>query len=291
MRKFRHLSNNDKRLDRNVDFKFALRFTMCIYDKNAVATFIPKNACSTLRYSIAAHNGFADQNSVSWVHNNNTSFNATIRELVKASYKFVFVRCPYKRTVSAYLDKIVNHKYRALNNEPLFGKSLVETSWSDRLIDGAYAKLGKQWRIDPRYEKRLQTMTFRQFIDLIEVSPRHKLDQHWRPQMDFLIYREYDDIFITDNMQVASETLLEKIGLEILDTRAIIQHSKSNHSREEIDAADMRAVELFEMLESGVVPDYRRFYDAKINNKFKNIYADDIELIRKSFGEQYLAIK
>ena len=51
--RFDHLS-----IDENEIYNFSLNHALSIYSLDAVCTFIPKNACSSLRFSIAIHNGF-----------------------------------------------------------------------------------------------------------------------------------------------------------------------------------------------------------------------------------------
>ena len=59
-------------VSQNKSYTFSLAYTLSIYPLDAVYTFIPKNACSTLRYSIAIANGFlgdiSDIKSVSYTH-------------------------------------------------------------------------------------------------------------------------------------------------------------------------------------------------------------------------------
>ena len=56
-------------------YTFSLAYTLSIYPLDAVYTFIPKNACSALRYSIAIANGFlGDISDINWIHDNNRTF-------------------------------------------------------------------------------------------------------------------------------------------------------------------------------------------------------------------------
>ena len=57
-------------LSQNNVYTFSSKCTLSIYPLGAVCTFIPKNACSTLRYSIAFANGFLSEISdVNWKFN------------------------------------------------------------------------------------------------------------------------------------------------------------------------------------------------------------------------------
>lgn len=107
-RKLNHVSGTISNLSRNNEFQFALRHTLQIYTSNAIYSFIPKNACSTMRYSIAKTNGFIEgEKDINWIHNNNKTFNSDLKSLIVADYTFVILRCPYSRLASVFLDKFV----------------------------------------------------------------------------------------------------------------------------------------------------------------------------------------
>ena len=90
-------------------YAFSLEHSLSIYPLDAVYTFIPKNACSTLRYSIAIANGFlGDISDIDWIHQNNPTFMSTQREVALASYTFVVLRCPYTRVASCFLNQVVD---------------------------------------------------------------------------------------------------------------------------------------------------------------------------------------
>ena len=90
-------------------YNWSSNYTLSIYPINAVCTFIPKNACSTLRFSIAVRNGFIrDKMDIDWIHNNNGTFKSTQREVSRARYTFIILRCPFTRIASCFLDKIVD---------------------------------------------------------------------------------------------------------------------------------------------------------------------------------------
>src|SRR5690606_5133059 len=77
--------------------------TSCIY------SFIPKNACTTMRYSLALSSGcIRGRQDFDWIHNNNWTFSASFRDLVSAESSFVILRCPFSRLASFFLDKVVD---------------------------------------------------------------------------------------------------------------------------------------------------------------------------------------
>ena len=57
----RQLRNTTKKtvsIDKISDNNYSKNHTLSIYSIDAIYTLIPKNACSTMRYSIALANGF-----------------------------------------------------------------------------------------------------------------------------------------------------------------------------------------------------------------------------------------
>ena len=96
----------------NDQYTFSSSYCLSIYPINAAYTFIPKNACSSLRFSVAVANGFlADLSDIEWIHWNNQTFIASQREVCLASYTFVILRCPFTRVASSFLDLIVEASF------------------------------------------------------------------------------------------------------------------------------------------------------------------------------------
>lgn len=108
MHKIRQLKNAKIELvplNKNERYNFSGSHSLSIYPIDAVYTFIPKNACSTLRYSIAIANGFIENKSnIDWIHSNNKTFISTLQEIAQAKYTFTVLRCPFTRVASSYLD-------------------------------------------------------------------------------------------------------------------------------------------------------------------------------------------
>ena len=58
MRKVNHAKENNGSVAKNKNFQWSLYHSLAIYNLDSIYTFIPKNACSTMRFSIAVQNGF-----------------------------------------------------------------------------------------------------------------------------------------------------------------------------------------------------------------------------------------
>src|SRR5690606_1619014 len=105
-RTLRHTRNSIEFLGLNEKFGLARGHALRFFRQNAVYTFIPKNACSTMRLTLALENGcIRDETEHQWIHANNPTFRAQLPDLICADYTFVILRDPFRRVVSCFLDK------------------------------------------------------------------------------------------------------------------------------------------------------------------------------------------
>ncbi|TAL45777.1 MAG: hypothetical protein EPN89_11775, partial [Methylovulum sp.] len=81
-RPFKYSSASYVNLSKNQQHQFAQGHALRIYNSNSIYSFIPKNACSTMRVSLAIANGCIadtdklDELDFNWIHNNNDTFRA-----------------------------------------------------------------------------------------------------------------------------------------------------------------------------------------------------------------------
>ena len=234
-------------------YTFSLEYTLSIYPLDAVYTFIPKNACSTLRYSIAIANGFlGDISDIDWIHQNNPTFMSTQREVALASYTFVVLRCPYTRIASCFLNKIVDEEFK--------------------FTDATGNKV---------------SLNFHDFLSVIKAQHRSERDQHWRNQSDFLHYERYDEYFSLESFSEAINSLGDR-GFTVHDTRAALKHDLSNMKRVDGDFSKMKEVELQKMKEEGCAPSYKSMFGDVEIELANDIYNDDINLYKSHFGDNCL---
>ena len=240
-------------VSQNKLYAFSRAHTLSIYPLDAVYTFIPKNACSTLRYSIAIANGFlGDISDIHWIHQNNTTFMSSQRESALASYTFVVLRCPYTRVASCFLDKIVD------------GELKFNDEMGNRL-----------------------NLSFRDFLTAIKYQHRSERDEHWRNQSDFLHYERYDEYFALESFSEAINSL-DARGFKVHDTRAALKHDLSNMKRVDGNFSKTKQEELQKMKKEGYLPSYKSMFgDAEIELA-NDIYNDDINLYKSHFGDNCL---
>lgn len=241
----------------NPQHNFAHTHAMLIYDSNAIYSMIPKNGCTTMRVSIAKANGIISGNSNwEWIHQNNDSFRPSFKDLALASYRFTVLRCPYSRLVSCFLDKIVKRTPDAVQ----FLKA---------------AKTGVE----------LEFLTFRRFCDEIARPAVRASNIHWRSQVDFLVYSDYDDYFCFENFSKIAAQLNARIGFAMIDARPMARHDSSHYTitHGATSYADAPITHLEAMMLNGFYPSPDCFYDDTLRALVAQAYEADFALYRREF--------
>lgn len=258
VRAFRYSGDRIQNLTDNVSHSMAATHALSIYASDAIYSFIPKNACSTMRYSLAIANGMIDgPKQFNWIHANNATFRASLRDLIRARYTFVILRDPFLRLASCYLDKMVE---------------LTEQAWRFQRLTN--------YAISP------QQLTFRQFVT--QLGPLLRSDHHWRPQIEFMVYQNYDDVFCLEDFSRCEATLKEEIGFIVYDARDLTKHGVEQFQivASEDNYSDIKACDLFALKRSGRAPDLRKLYDNAIIDVIRNLYLRDIELYETACGRK-----
>ena len=261
-RRLRYSHCQTNALAGNQFHRFANNHALVHYESGAVYSFIPKNGCSTLRLSLAIANGcIRDASQHAWIHQNNNTFVATLADLIRTPYAFVILRCPFARLASVFLDKIVGHTYEA---------------WA--LID----------LLDR--DRPLNSLTFDAFVRLIQSSKILNGNIHWCPQVNFLVYEEYDDYFNLADMSTASRRIQEKCGLILHDARPLTRHGSDQCVvSDEFELPHLiPPVDLLQAKTQGQLPSPKSLFTDELINIVKTVYAKDFELFVRLFGEQAL---
>lgn len=241
----------------NPHHNFAQLHAVHVYDSNAIYSMIPKNGCTTLRLSIAMANGVvADTSQWEWIHFNNDSFKPSLKELALAAYRFTVLRDPFGRLVSCFLDKIVN-------------KTSDAAKFQEKMEDS----------ID------LDTLTFRQFCHGLTKPGVLTGNIHWRPQVHFLVYADYDDYFCFEDFGRVAPLLKAVIGLDLVDARPLARHHTSRHkpAPSSQSYADVPLPHLKALLRSGYAPRPESLYDEELIALVRDLYAADFALYHTHF--------
>lgn len=215
-----------------------------------------------MRFSIAKSNGciesLADLN---WIHANNNSFNATTESAARSDYAFVILRCPYTRLYSAFMDKLVNFDIQA---------------W--RFYDACNRSFN------------VHDLTFKRFIHEIGSKPVQSLDIHWRRQVDFMLFKDYDDYFCLEKFATAAKSINQKSGVNIIDTRQALGHGIGPIAVISGNPTPftMSALELLLQKRAGIVPDPAAMFDTDMVGIVKTLYSDDLDFYAGKFGPSEL---
>jgi hypothetical protein len=256
MRKVNHAKENNGSVAKNKNFQWSLYHSLAIYNLDSIYTFIPKNACSTMRFSIAVQNGFLDENSdKNWIHENNNTFSTSQEFAMRCKYAFVILRCPFRRIASAYLNKVVD-------------------GVTEFIPEGSTDPLD---------------VSFRVFLSIVMSQNAYKptMDSHWRPQVDFLLFENYDDYFCLEDFNYFQNVLLDK-GLRLFDTRADLKHDTSSYEKLNGEYSNIPLSEIKKMKDGGVLPTYESLFTDECKDIVKSIYSNDIQLYIEKFGQKGL---
>ena len=245
---------NDGSIERNEAHLFAKQHTLIHLKSNSVCTWIPKIGCTNMRYSIPLANGaISTADDIEWVHNNNNSFAADNKELLKANYTFVVLRNPYKRLLSFFLDKLCHD----------------DPHESD-----------KSYSVAKERFKATESTSFMDFVETLWQEPELlDSDIHVKRQTDFLVYNKYDDYFCLENYKQAIEKIFKMTGLKIIDTRGMGSGNTTHRHSESSDIDyTTKSGELSKLLNIGKKPNPRNMYSNELCRKVGVLFQPDVLL-------------
>lgn len=273
-----------EKLDENPAHVFAADHALSLYAKDAVYSFIPKNGCSTLRFSLAVANGcIQGPEDIDWIHRNNRSFIATQRDLILARYSFVVLRCPFARLASVFLDKVASV---GIPMNPLYDLHLEKLSPSARTRAKALRRIKRSVMGKPMDPG---TFSFREFVSLLEQPGGLQVNHHWTPQVQFMVYDRYDDVFQLEDFRTCVSTLYEKIGFEVQDARRLTGHGTDALDLDDSQSyADTPIRTLHKMRKDGRAPAHKALFDDDLRARVTRLYKDDISLYTRHFGAEKL---
>lgn len=214
-----------------------------------------------MRLSLALANGcISDPADFNWIHKNNETFIADLASLALADYTFVILRCPYARLASAYLDKIVDRTTEA-------------------------------WMLYDAVDRKVEpaAMTFRVFVDAATHPKLLRANIHWRPQVDYLVYKDYDDYFSLEDFAAAKPVIEAKARLEVVDARKLTKHGTDRFVLlNDINYADTLPDDIGALKKSGKLPALNALYDDEIVARVAKHFKKDINLYKSLFGAKNL---
>lgn len=169
-------------------------------------------------------------------------------------FSFAFVRNPWSRVVSAYLNK-----FQSVNvtSEPVIARLRRERKRDDLTAD----------------------VPFREFVDFLSRGNPRKFDEHWRPQYLSLKDMRLDFLGRFEHLSRDFAWVRERLEIET----PLPHHNPTGYGEEaerQECVADLTAAKL---KRRGPFPDYRRFYTPRLRDLVGQIYAEDI----RRFGYEF----
>ncbi len=232
---------------------FAMRHALTI-PSGIIYSYIPKNACTSLRFAAGIANGFkADPIAL---QNIQACIQASLAEVRNAEYTFVVLRCPYRRLASMFLDKALNE------------------SWRFNLLRPRFIR---------RLPARIDHLTFRSFVQKLEKRGALMIEHHWAPQSVFLVYSKYDDYFSVERADQAFALLRKRFPIE--DTRDHTRHSTIGLEKVEGNFSNTTVQELRRLRDAGKAPAYEGMYDSATRKVFDRLFRIDIDLYKDKIGD------
>jgi hypothetical protein len=258
----RYAASSHVALSANTAHQAAARHALRLFRSNAIYSFIPKNGCSTMRYSLALDNGCVESEvDIHWIHQNNETFRADLAALLTASYTFVILRCPYRRLASVFLDKIV-------------GK--------DRVM----------WHLHDLTRREIEPdrLTFSTFVESLGRPAILQSDIHWRPQVEFLVYKNYDDVFQFEQFEIVSKQLKAKCDFDVVDARKLTRHGIDRYETLDIseDFSKVPLAEISALRAQGKSPSPRSLYSDELAASVSKLYRNDLTIYRDFFSDRDL---
>ena len=265
MNRLKFAGKFDYKLSENAEHAFAERHALNVYKSNSIYSFIPKNACSTLRLSLAVANGVVTdvESQNNWIHSNNSTFSSNLRDLVSADYSFIVLRCPYRRIASTFLDKFVSL-----------------TNLSVRFVESQYADFN------------ILDMNFVRFLKNVKRQSDRIRDHHWRTQSAFWVFEEYSDVFSVECFENAVNTLQNKDVLKVVDARPFTNHSVQSMQVKQSDCFSRTSIRVLNaMKRKGALPQYENMYCEEARSLVEDIYREDFVTYEKYFDKHHLLFK
>lgn len=237
--------------------RFQRRQLLYVPNGRALYTFIPKNACSTMKVSIFAQKGRTEfLDNIDGLHKSAHDLCATDAEIQNAIFTFVILRDPFQRLASCYLDKFLKK-----NNAFVLDRTTISKS-----ID-------------------IQDLTFRKFVSWLSRENNIRGNIHWMPQTNFLAFDTYDCYVQQENLVRSMQKIKRRTRLELIDSRKNSRHT--TFGKDQLDGqqyADSPVPDLFAMKRRGAVPSVASLYDPDIAAQVRELYAEDIKLYERHFG-------
>ena len=115
-------------------------------------------------------------------------------------------------------------------------------------------------------------------------------DIHWSPQINFLVYEEYDEYFAFEEFPKLTKILQDKIGLELIDARPLTKHGTDGYRKlSKKEPYRLGPLELLAYKNGGAMPALGTMYNDELVACVGRAYKSDIALYKRKLSSENLS--
>jgi hypothetical protein len=238
---------------------FALRHALVSSGSRLCLTWIPKVMCSSVKLSFLVNRGFitpaqlqAFLDHQTWIHSWAWMAAAPNSHAIRDTEKVVIIREPRKRFVSAFLDKIFYSP--AQESDVHIFRQIVEF-------------------FAPFIQKNSADLTVGDVLEFFARAPDYTLDEHFRPQANFLL-PQYDSILRFEDAEEVQDFFGER-GITLYSANS---HSTSRSGAATFDVSlDDRLADIHNTLriEGGLAITFNQVVENRISELVRQRYSID----------------
>lgn len=233
---------------------FALRH-LYVYPRLRLAyTYIPKNACTSFKRTLGRAQGWLGEEVTSPHDMTGRWWLSGLARYAAADERIVVIRDPLDRILSGYLNRFL----------------MPSDAAADHALRTGLAEL-----VGP--DSTRDDISFGQFVEYLSRTPSRSLNEHWRPQVDFLV-GSYTRRIRFEHLSEDTSFLTAR-GLPL---DAAQGHGTSKLRRDMGPGWGIRKARRLRRLRrrEGVLPTRDNMYDDRLRAMITERYAEDVELCR-----------
>ena len=217
-------------------------------------TYIPKNACTSLKRTFGRAQDRSGTDTQSAHEVTALWWLTRLARYPAVDERIVVIRDPFDRVLSGYLNRFLMREDRAV---------------------GHAMKTGLARLVGP--DATPDDVTFADFVEYVARTPNRSLNEHWRPQSDFLI-GSYTRVIRFEHL-AEDTTFLAKRGLVVDEARG---HDTSRIRRDLGPGWGQQKSRRLRRLRKreGVLPIRDNMYDDRLNAMIAERYAEDVDLFQ-----------
>lgn len=228
---------------------------------------IPKNACTLFKNmlvdnSLLKEEFDASQKNIHAFLNQkipDTSAHHLLSCLHSPEYfKFVVLRNPFRRLVSGYLDK--------------FAKHVVPEAFAREVIANVQTALGLASDVE-------KSITFSQFVDYLVRTPDSYLNDHWRPQHNFIASVQFDFIGQFEAIDSVVSHLEDTLRIDI---RKQVSSHVTQYRQFDTDF-EFWNMYPYELRALGGMPRASQMFSEDLKLRIQSRYRQDIQAYEQAF--------